>query len=327
MEHYYLCPKCRSKTLLTHCNTCGYEIQLINSIYRFCNDASVKLEGDKQYIGYDDIGENFEPEVTYWDANSTERYGVYAACGDLIAKKFGTKINILDLGAGLGTASIPLAKNGIYTIAVDISAVMLDTAAKRAKGLYNNLILAQMNAYDIMLPDNSMDIVVENAMIHLVNEPELVIKEISRVLKPGGKLIRFGSPGMPITKEESEQNKHCNAVLSDISDHYYNYLEGHNYQSTAFNVDYRTVLLQYFESPYNEIAEGFEEVFTDKMKFRLHRMKTGAHSDLQRTPKKLIDAAWKDTDNYAREKYGDDYAEIKGFSRYGAALDIYTVKK
>lgn len=63
------------------------------------------------------------------------------------------------------------------------------------------------------------------------------------------------------------------------------------------------------------------------MKFRLHRMKTGAHSDLQRTPKELIDAAWKDTDNYARKKYGDDYAEIKGFSRYGAALDIYTVKK
>ena len=56
-------------------------------------------------------------------------------------------------------------------------------------------------------------------------------------------------------------------------------------------------------------------------------MKTGAHSDLQRTPKELIDAAWKDTDNYARKKYGDDYAEIKGFSRYGAALDIYTVKK
>ena len=204
---------------------------------------------------------------------------------------------------------------------------MLDTAAKRAKGLYDNLILAQMNAYDIMLPDNSMDIVVENAMIHLVDEPELVIKEISRVLKPGGKLIRFGSPGLPVTKEEAEQNKYCNVALSDISDYYYNYLERHNYQSTVFNVDYRTVLLQYFESPYNVMVEGFEEVFTDKMKFRLHRMKTGAHSDLQRTPKELIDAAWKSADEYARKKYGNDYADIKGFSRYGAALDIYTVKK
>ena len=110
MEHYYLCPKCNAKTLLPRCNTCGYEIPFVNSIYRFCNDVSVKLEGDKQYIGYDNIGEDFEPEVTYWDANNTERYGVYAACADLIAKKFGTKISVLDLGAGLGTASIPLAK-------------------------------------------------------------------------------------------------------------------------------------------------------------------------------------------------------------------------
>ena len=327
MEHYYLCPKCKSEILLPRCNACGCEIPFVNSIYRFCNEAPVKLEGDKQYIGYDDIGENFEPEVTYWGTNNTERYGVYAACSDLIAKKFGTNISVLDLGAGLGTASIPLAKNGIYTIAADISAVMLDTAVKRAKGLYHNLIFAQMNAYDIMLPDNSVDIVVENAMIHLVDEPEFVIKEMVRVLKPGGKLIRYGSPGKPLTEQELDQKGHCNAVLSDISDYYYHYLEDHDYQSAAFNVDYRTVLLQYFESPYNEFVEGFEEVFTDKLKFRLHRMKTGAHSDLQRTPKELIDAAWKSADEYARQKYGNDYAEIKGFSRYRAVLDIYTVKK
>jgi ubiquinone/menaquinone biosynthesis C-methylase UbiE len=192
---------------------------------------------------------------------------------------------------------------------------MVRLAAKRGGGCY---FVANMAS--IPVADASFD-----HAVHLFapfNESEFF-----RVLKPGGKLIRFGSPGMPMTKEESAQNKHCNTVLSDISDYYYNYLESHNYQSTTFNVDYRTVLLQYFESPYNEIAEGFEEVFTDKMKFRLHRMKTGAHSDLQRTPKKLIDAAWKDTDNYAREKYGDDYAGIKGFSKYGAAIDIYTVKK
>lgn len=327
MKQYYLCPKCRSEMLLPVCGSCGYEIPSVNSIYRFCDNTSLKLDGSQKYIGYDGIGEDFEPEITYWDANNTECYGVYAACGDLIADKFGTEISVLDLGAGLGTAAIPLAKSGIYTIAADISAVMLSTAARRAKGQYDNLILAQMNAYDIMLPSGSIDIVVENAMLHLVNEPELVIKEMSRVLKPGGKLIRYGSVGLALTKEEKEQNKYCNSVLSDIGNYYYKYLESHNYQSTAFNVDCRTSLLQYFEPPYNEIAEGFEEVFTDKMKFRLHRMKRGAHSDLQGTAKELINAAWQNTDDYAQKKYGSDYAEIKGFSKYGAALDIYTVRK
>lgn len=129
MKHYFLCPKCKFETELPVCQTCAYEIPANNSVYCFCNDASVKLEGNKQYIGYDNIGEDFEPEVTYWDANNSERYGVYAACSDLVAKLFGTDICVLDLGAGLGTASIPLAKNGIFTIAADISAVMLNTAS------------------------------------------------------------------------------------------------------------------------------------------------------------------------------------------------------
>ena len=66
-------------------------------------------------------------------------------------------------------------------------------------------------------------------------------------------------------------------------------------------------------------------LFTEKMKFRLHKMKTGAYSDLQGTPKELIDVAWRSTDEYACQKYGGDYAEINGFSRYGAVLDIYTI--
>jgi len=79
------------------------------------------------------------------DSNNVERYGVYEASGDLIAEKFGKNITVLDLGAGLGTASIPLAKNGIYTIAADISNVMLSTAVARAKGRFDNLIFARMN--------------------------------------------------------------------------------------------------------------------------------------------------------------------------------------
>ena len=65
MEHHFLCPKCRIKTVLPACNNCGYEIPQIKSIVHFCDGTSVKLEGEKQYIGYDNIGEDFEPEITY----------------------------------------------------------------------------------------------------------------------------------------------------------------------------------------------------------------------------------------------------------------------
>ncbi len=161
MKAVFICPKCKIVLDSFRCPECGYEIPQVHSIYQFCDDPAIQLDGGDKYIGYDNIGENFEPAVKYWDANNTERYGVYEACGDLIAKKFGRDITVLDLGAGLGSASIPLAQNGIFTIAGDISNVMLSTAVKRGGGRYANLICARMNAYDIPLADHSVNMVIE----------------------------------------------------------------------------------------------------------------------------------------------------------------------
>lgn len=327
MEHDFLCPRCGARMRLPACMACGDAVPVSDGVYRFCDGAAVKLEGEKQYIGYDNIGEDFEPEAVYGVVDPLARHGVYAACAGLIARRFGTDIRVLDLGAGLGSAAIPLAAQGIDTVAADISAVMLGIAAKRADGRFDKLVLAQMNAYELMLPDNSVDIVVENALLHLVDEPEVVIREMVRVLKPNGKLIRYASPGLPLTEAEKAQSRECNRVLSDISDCYYQYLEGHHYRSVVFQRDFGALLARYFAPPVREVAEGFAEVFTDKMKFRLHRLRTGAHSDLQGTPKALLDAAWRHADRYAWARYGEDYAEIKGFARYGAAVEVYAVTK
>lgn len=326
MKYHFLCPKCKTELSLPTCHACGYQIPQQNSIFYFCMDAGVKLVGEEQYIGYDHIGEDFEPTVAYYDANNVERYGVYEACGDLIAKTFGKDITVLDLGAGLGTASIPLVKNGIYTIAADISDVMLATAQKRAKGRFENLILARMNAYDLLLPDHSVDIVIENALLHLIGNPEKVIKEIVRVLKPEGKLIRYCSPGQTMSKEEWELNARCNEILADIHMQYDTYLSKQHVQKMSFDNHFPDIIAAYFEPPYTIIAEGFTEVFVDKLKFRLHRLKTGALSGIQHVSKELLDAAWKHADTYAKGKYGEGYMDIKGFSRYGAAINIYPLR-
>ncbi len=322
----FTCPDCKSLLDGFTCPKCRRTIQRVDSIYQFCADPAVQLEGDDEYIGYDGIGEDFEPAVRFWDANNTERYGVYEACANLVAEKLGRDLIALDLGAGLGTASLPLAKNGIFTVAGDISNVMLKTAVKRNHGRYENLLCAKMNAYDIPVAESSVDIVIENAMLHLVNNPEKVIREIVRVLKPDGKLIRFGSYPQQLSDDEKKLNAACNAVLDDISDMYYSKLAELGHSAVWFDNQANEVLENYFDHPYTETAEGFSEVFTDKLKFRLHRLKTGAHSDLQNTPKKWISAAWKTADRYARNKYGDGYADIKSFSRYGACVNIYTKK-
>ena len=325
MKCQFICPKCGEAFFLPKCSKCGNSVLQINGIYQLCNDNNIKTEGDNKYIGYDDIGENFEPAVTYWDINNTERYGVYEACGDLIAEKFGKDIVVLDLGAGLGTASIPLAKNGIETIAIDISNVMLSTAAKRAKGKYENLVLAKMNAYNIMLPDKSVDIVVENSMLHLVDNPEAVIKEIVRVLKPNGKFIKYSSFSKPLSKEEQDKNLFCNEVLSDIKGAYYRFLDSEGGKIIFFDNKHQDIISKYFEKRSIEIAAGFTEIFTDKLKFALHRYRTGAYSDLQTVSKDILNKVWECTNNYAIDKYGNNYADIKGFSRYGACIHVYSL--
>ncbi|MBQ8420225.1 MAG: class I SAM-dependent methyltransferase [Clostridia bacterium] len=322
-KYLFLCPQCSAITDLTKCDVCGYQIPQVGGIYKFCEDGNLRLDGENQYIGYDNIGENFEPTSIYY---GNDRYGVYEACGDLIAQTLGTNITVLDLGAGLGSASIPLAQKGIFTIAVDISEKMLSVAVNRAKEQFNNLIFARMNAYRLMIPDNSIDIVIENALLHLVDNPEKVIREITRVLKPNGKLIRYTSPAKSLTNIERKQRDDGNRVLSDISERYYAYLNEKGYQNVYFDNRHQEHIELNFDFPYYVNAENFEEVFTDKVKFRLHRLQTGAHSDLQNIPQAVLDMAWQYVHTYAVNKYGENYKETKGFARYGAALEVYPLK-
>lgn len=324
MKKIFICPNCKCTINHPSCY-CGYTVPAINNIYQFFNGEPYKLDGDDKYIGYDEIGDDFEPSVTYWDSNNTERYGVYEACGDIIARTFGTDIIVLDLGAGLGTASIPLAKNGIFTIAADISNTMLSTAVKRANSKYDNLVFIRMNAYNIPLEDNTVDIVIENAMLHLVDNPEKIIREIVRILKPTGMIVRYSSPGQHISDEERKINDNCNKILSDITNYYSVQLKSFGKEELWFDNNLNDIMVKYFKSPYNEVSDH-TEIFTEKMKFRLHRLKTGAHSGFQGIEKDILKKCWELTDKYAKEKYGADYMEIPSFSRYGAAIDIYTVK-
>ncbi len=320
----FLCIGCGAVYDLPRC-ACGRSAVQQCGIWQFCGDPPVRLDGDDQYIGYDGIGDDFEPSVTYWDANNRERYGVYEACGDLIAQKFGCGIRVLDLGAGLGTASLPLAKHGMTTVAADISNVMLSTAVKRAAGKYPNFIPVRMNASRLMLADHSMDMVVENALLHLVDNPEKVLREIVRVLKPDGSLVRYVSPGQATNEEEREINARCNDILSDITGFYDTALKENGYEELWFDNRFQELFSVYFREPQRETAV-FTEVFTEKMRFRLHRLKTMAHSGFQSIPREILREVWRLTDEYARKKYGEGYTDIPGFSRYGAAIDRYRVK-
>jgi arsenite methyltransferase len=99
---------------------------------------------------------------------------------------------VLDIGSGSGTDLILAAQrvgsNG-RAIGLDMTAAMRRKAAANAAaaGLVN-VELVDGNAEHIPLPDESVDVVTSNGVINLVPDKEAVVREIRRVLRPGGRV-------------------------------------------------------------------------------------------------------------------------------------------
>jgi ubiquinone/menaquinone biosynthesis C-methylase UbiE len=95
---------------------------------------------------------------------------------------------LLDLGCGAGENSVYFSKLGANCVASDYSPGMVDVALKLADRNGVQVEGRVINAMDIDFPDNTFDIVYASNLLHHIPEPEITIREIHRVLKPGGKM-------------------------------------------------------------------------------------------------------------------------------------------
>jgi ubiquinone/menaquinone biosynthesis C-methylase UbiE len=97
---------------------------------------------------------------------------------------------VADFGCGTGTLSVEIARWAKRVIAIDQSRAALDQAKKRAErqGLANIQFL-QQDLHRLSLPDAELDLVVISQSLHHVLEPFAVLREASRILKAGGRLI------------------------------------------------------------------------------------------------------------------------------------------
>lgn len=113
---------------------------------------------------------------------ATENRYVLSEFGDLE----GTRI--LDLGCGMGDASVYFALQGATVVAVDVSAGMVDLTARLARrhGVDDRVASAVMPAEALQLEDGSFDLVYGNGVLHHVDFLAAG-REAHRVLKPGGR--------------------------------------------------------------------------------------------------------------------------------------------
>jgi ubiquinone/menaquinone biosynthesis C-methylase UbiE len=97
---------------------------------------------------------------------------------------------VLDLGAGVGTYSIEIAKKLGHgkVIALDVSGNMLQRLEEKARvqGVSTAIDTVEADAGSSGLDDESVDLVVSSNLFHELSDPEAAAREIFRVLKPGG---------------------------------------------------------------------------------------------------------------------------------------------
>lgn len=130
---------------------------------------------------------------------------VHASGRDLVRlaeRLFGaSESKVLDMGCGAGHASFIAAQHAKEVVAYDLSEKMLavveTTAAERG---YQHLTTHQGYAERLPFADAEFDVVISRYSAHHWHDVGSALREVHRVLKPGGKVIFMdvSAPGNPI---------------------------------------------------------------------------------------------------------------------------------
>jgi len=112
-------------------------------------------------------------------------------------------MKVLDLASGTGEPAISLAlavgEQGHVT-ALDLSADLLQIAQKRADARsLTNFTTQQGDAHSLPFADNSFDLATSRFGVMFFRDPELALRELQRVLRPGARacFLAWGSFDQP----------------------------------------------------------------------------------------------------------------------------------
>ena len=118
------------------------------------------------------------------------RYGVYAPwMPDVMEFATHAGQRVLEIGGGTGTDLAQFAKHGADVTDVDLAAGHLQLAEEnfRLRGLSGRFI--HHDAESLPFDNDSFDVVYSNGVLHHTPNTAAVVREIHRVLRPGGRAI------------------------------------------------------------------------------------------------------------------------------------------
>ena len=143
---------------------------------------------------------------------------------------------------GTGTGLIPLilaiADRGSRIKAVDGASHMLAVGSRHVAeaGLQYRIVMDQQDAKKMNFADGSFESVISNSIIHHIPNPESVLREMVRILEPGGTLFirdlarpvdatrlseiveRYASGAPPIAKKMFEESLHAALTVREVAE-------------------------------------------------------------------------------------------------------------
>jgi ArsR family transcriptional regulator len=131
----------------------------------------------------------FDAVGTEWDA-LREVFNDEALRARAIARLVGPDLVVAEVGTGTGILATELARLGLRVIAIDHSSRMLEAArAKLAEEGLAGIELRQGEASELPLEDCETDAALAHMVIQYLPSPAEAIREMARVVKPGGVVV------------------------------------------------------------------------------------------------------------------------------------------
>jgi ubiquinone/menaquinone biosynthesis C-methylase UbiE len=95
---------------------------------------------------------------------------------------------VLEIGCGAGFMAVALAQRGLRVRAIDSTEAMIEQARRNAEEAWATDLLSVDigDVYSLAFDDGSFDLVIALGVIPWLEQPELAIHEMARVMKQGG---------------------------------------------------------------------------------------------------------------------------------------------
>jgi SAM-dependent methyltransferase len=114
---------------------------------------------------------------------------VLDAVADALAAEIGSRGPVLEIGVGTGRIALPLAARGIAVHGVDVATAMLAELLRKSEGAGLPVWVCRADATALPVADDSCAAGIASLVLHLLADWRGAVRELLRVIRPGGVLL------------------------------------------------------------------------------------------------------------------------------------------